>query len=115
MRRWLWSTGWLVPCLALLLASSARADRVPSSKAYYPTFPGTKPQVEVPYTTNGNSTLGVYQGVGPKITSSPVVDDSGQPGVQPVYNLIFYGSAQSFGDASNGAKERPPNTLRPGK
>lgn len=115
MRRWLQGMGLVVPCLALLLASSARADRVPSGKAYYPTAPGARPQIEVPYTTNGNSTLGVYQGVAPRIYNSPTVDDAKNPGVQPVYNLIFYGSAQGYGDANNGATERPPNTLRPGK
>jgi hypothetical protein len=115
MCRWRWGMGLLVPCLAVLVATSARADRVPSSKAYYPTFPGVRPQIDVPYTTNGNSTLGVYQGVGPRIYNSPTVQDVGNPGVKPVFNLIFYGSAQSFGDKSNGAEERPPNQLRPNK
>jgi hypothetical protein len=104
----------LVPCLGLLLASAARADRVPSSKAYYPTFPGVQPQITVPYVTNGFSTLGVYQGVAPRIFNSPNVADANVTGsAKPVFNLIFYGSGQGYGDASNGAAQRPPNELRP--
>jgi hypothetical protein len=106
-------TGLLVLGLCLLLTGVAQADRVPSSKASYPTYPGTRPQVTVPYTTNGNSTLGVYQGVGPRIYASPNVEDGKNPGVQPVFNLIFYGSSQSFGSASNGATPRPANELKP--
>ena len=112
MRPWRLGTGLLVVCLCLLLTSVAQADRTPSSKASYPTFPGSRPQVAVPYTTNGNSTLGVYQGVGPRIYASPNVEDAKNPGVKPVFNLIFYGSSQSFGDTNNGATQRPPNQLR---
>jgi hypothetical protein len=104
--------GLVVLCLALLLTTAARADRTPSSKAYYPTFPGTRPQVDVPYTTNGNSTLGVYQGVSPRIYASPSMENGNNPDVTPVFNLIFYGAKQSFGDASNGAEAGPPNQLR---
>jgi hypothetical protein len=35
------------------------------------------------------------------------VEDVKNPQARPVYNLIFYGSVQSFGDKSNGAVERP--------
>jgi hypothetical protein len=112
MRDWLWKMGLPILCLGLMLAPAARADRVPCSKASYPTCPGARPQVAVPYTTNGSSTLGVYQGVGPRIFNSPSVDDSKNPGAKPVFNLIFYGSSQGFGDASNGAAPRPPNQLR---
>jgi hypothetical protein len=113
MRGWHLGTALLVPCLALLLTTAARADRVPSEKASYPTYPGTRPQISVPYTTNGGSTLGVYQGVGPRIFSSPSVDvTKGTGPTKPVFNMIFYGSTQSFGDASNGATPRPPNQLR---
>lgn len=114
MQRWFWGIGLLVPCLGLLLASAARADRVPSSKAYYPTFPGVRPQIAVPYVTNGFSTLGVYQGVAPRIYNCPNVDDPKFTGTaKPVFNLIFYGSVQGYGDATNGAIQRPPNQLRP--
>ena len=114
MQRWRWGMGFGVLCLGLLLATAARADRVPSSKAYYPTFPGVRPQITVPYVTNGNSTLGVYQGVAPRIYNSPNVADSQVTGTgKPVFNLIFHGSTQGFGDASNGAQPRPGNDLRP--
>ena len=113
MKRWYWGVGLLVPCLALVLATAARADRVPSSKAYYPTDPGSRPQITVPYTTNGGSALGVYQGVAPSIYKSPSLNDPTAPGVKPVFNLIFYGSSQGYGGASNGAAQRPPNELKP--
>ncbi len=108
MQRWRWGMGLAVLCLGLLLAASARADRVPSSKAYYPTFPGVRPQITVPYTTNGGTTLGVYQGVAPRIYNSPNVADPQYAGsAKPVFNLIFYGSGQGYGDASNGARAAP--------
>jgi hypothetical protein len=95
--------------LALALtAAAARADRVPSQRV--PTYPalGTRPDVAVYYTTNGISTLGVYQGVAPRIYASPIVDDPTNPQAKPVFNLVFWGAVQSFGDRSNGATPRPP-------
>jgi hypothetical protein len=44
--------------------------------------------------------------VAPRIYSSPIVDDPRNPQARPVYNLIFYGGQQAFGDRSNGAAPR---------
>ncbi len=103
-----WAPG--LSALALVLtASTARADRLPSSRVPSPPpATGTRPDIFVPYTTNGYSTLGVAQGVAPKIYASPIVDDPKNPGAKPVYNLPFWGGVQSFGDRSNGAAPRPP-------
>ena len=45
--------------------------------------------------------------VAPRIYASPTVDDPKNPQAKPVYNIIFYGSVQSFGDRSNGAMPKP--------
>jgi hypothetical protein len=45
--------------------------------------------------------------VQPRIYSSPEVDNKVAPGVPRTYNLIFYGSKQTFGTASEGATSRP--------
>jgi hypothetical protein len=68
--------------------------------------------ITVPYlNSNGDSFKG--RSVAPRIYSSPVVDEPNKPAAKPVFNLIFYGSKQNFGDKSNGAGPRPANTLRP--
>ena len=90
-----------------LLTPAARAERVPSSKVQIEPQHGVKPDIRVPYTTNGNSNLGVANGVAPRIYSSPVVNDPANPQARPVFNLQFYGSVQAFGGASNGAMSRP--------
>ena len=60
----------------LLICGSARADRVPSRKAASLRCPGVRGDHTVPYTTNGFSTLGVWQGVSPYIYSAPEVYES---------------------------------------
>jgi hypothetical protein len=55
--------------------------------------------------TTGRSAFNGYS-VAPKVYSSPTVDDAKNPGSKPVYNIIFYGSKQAFGDTSNGATPR---------
>src|SRR5262245_52505179 len=89
------------------LTPPARAERVPSSRVQIAPQHGANPDIRVPYTTNGNSNLGVAQGVAPRIYSSPVIDDLKNPQVRQVYNLPFYGGIQAFGGASNGAMSRP--------
>jgi len=44
--------------------------------------------------------------VAPLIYKSPSVDDPKNPQAKPVFNLIFYGAKQGFGDKSNGAAPR---------
>jgi hypothetical protein len=68
---------------------------------------GARTDITVPYLTSGKSAF-ISGSVAPKIYSSPVVDDPNNPQSKPVYNLIFYGSKQSFGDRSNGATPRTP-------
>jgi hypothetical protein len=106
--------GGLALAVMLLGGAAAHADRVPSSKAVMPASPGARGDITVPYLTTGRTTLGAYS-VAPKIFATPNVQDTRNPAVKPVFNLIFYGSAQSFGDGNNGATQRPPNMLRPPK
>lgn len=104
MNRWHWGMGVLALALA---AGPAAADRTPLTRTKGQREHGTKPDISVPYTTNGNSAFGVYNGVGPRIYSSPNVSDAKNPQSRPVYNLIFYGATKSTGDKSEGAESRP--------
>jgi hypothetical protein len=101
--------------LTLALVGSSRADRTISSKTISLTTPGPRGDITNPYTTNGYTTLGVYQGVSPQVISNPLLIDPNNPQVQPNYNLIFYGSVKGFSDSSPGATSRPPNQLRPNR
>lgn len=105
----------LVLVALLALAGTAAADRVPSRKSEGLRDPGTRGDITVPYTTNGYSTLGVWQGVAPRIYSSPDVEDREYPDTRRVYNLPFWGGVQSFGDRSNGAVPRLPGPPFPSK
>jgi hypothetical protein len=96
----------------LLAAGSARAERTAGTKTAIIPSTGARADITVPYLTTGRSTL-MNGYVQPRIYSSPIVDDPKNPGVRPVYNLIFYGSQMSFGDQENGAVQRPPNQMRP--
>ena len=107
MHRWRWALGPLVLGFLVLTAGAVRADRVPSQKTVVPPQPGTRGDITVPYLTNGYTTLGVYQGVAPRIYASPILNDPNAPQARPVYNLIFYGASQAFGDKSEGAVSRP--------
>jgi hypothetical protein len=107
MNHWRWLTGTLTLGLFLIIAGTAHADRVPSRRAIGQKSTGARIDISVPYTTNGRSAFGVYQGVSPRIYASPIVDDPAHPQSKPVYNLIFWGSVQSFGDKSNGATPKP--------
>jgi hypothetical protein len=106
------AAGLLLLGLWLLAVGQARAERVPSTKTVILPNPGARGDLTVPYTTNGRTTLGVYNGVGPYIYGSPVLPDPANPQGRPVFNLPFYGGGQAFGTLSNGAVPRPPNNLR---
>lgn len=99
----------------LLLAATADAGRVPSSRVISPRSPGTAGDITVPYTTNGRSTLGVYHGVAPRIEAYPVLDNSPLPKIQNVYNLPFYGSRLGPSPIGIAATPREPNILRPAR
>jgi hypothetical protein len=103
--------------LALLLDAGVRADyipgaRTPSSKAGSSAIPGARGDITVPYLTSGGTTLGVANGVAPVIYSAPQQDNRAAPGIQPNFNLIYYGSAKAFSSVSVGATQRQPNVLR---
>jgi hypothetical protein len=105
MNRWHFGASLLT--LVLLANSPLWAERVPSSRVPSPPpATGSRPDIFVPYTTNGYSVLGGYK-VAPRIYSSPTVDDPKNPGARPTFNLPFYGSVMSFGDRSNGAVSKP--------
>ena len=111
MHRWRWLVGPLALGLLALTADAVRADRVPSQKTVVPRDPGTRGDITVPYLTNGYTALGVYQGVAPRIYASPVVNDPNAPQARPVFNLIFYGATQAFGDKNEGAVSRPKTVV----
>jgi hypothetical protein len=102
----------LVLVALAMLAGPADAARVPSSKVPSRPSTGGRTDIFVPYLTNGVSTLGVANGVSPRIYARPTVNDPVNKGVLPVYNLIFYGSKQSFNSSNPGAIPRRPNNLR---
>lgn len=111
MNRWRWAAGALALGLMLTAATSAEA-RVPMTRTAGQKSTGSRNDMTVPYTTNGKTAFGVYNGVAPKIYASPVVDDPSNPQSKPVFNLIFWGSVQSFGDKSNGAIPRSGQQIR---
>ena len=99
----------------MAVAGAAEAGRVPSRKAEGQRDPGVRGDITVPYTTNGYTALGVYQGVGPAIYAAPTVSDTKNAGVLPVFNLIYYGSSTGVSSYNPGAEPRPANKLRPNK
>jgi hypothetical protein len=96
----------LAGVLLLALAGPARADKIITQRATDYRSLGTRPEIFVPYTTNGRSAILWSNYVAPRIYASPTVDDPVHPQVKPVFNLIYYGSTQGFGDRSNGATPR---------
>lgn len=109
MRRWYLTTGGLALGLLLVAAAAAEAGRVPITRTAGQKSTGARIDETVPYTTNGNTTFGVFSGVSPKIYSSPIVDDPKFPQSKPVYNLQFWGATRSFGGKSDGATPKPAN------
>jgi hypothetical protein len=95
------AVGPLALGLVLLTAGTAAADRVVSQKAVSIRSPGVRGDITVPYTTNGFSTLGVWQRVSPYIYSAPEVYESysvNQPAAYagPVYNPYYYSTLQGY-------------------
>jgi hypothetical protein len=100
-----WLTGALVMGVLFLGNGVARAERTPMTRTPGQYSTGARLDHSVPYLTTGSQAFGAYS-VAPRIYASPTVDDPTNPQVKPVFNLPFYGSVQSFGDASNGAQPR---------
>jgi hypothetical protein len=98
----------LAALLALGITIFASADalaRTPTMRTTGQRDPGVKGDHAVPYLTTGNSAF--FSGfVGPQIISCQNVIDPVSSNAKPVYNIIFYGAKQSFGDKFNGATSR---------
>lgn len=105
MSGWRWFTAALAVALVGVAAGVAQAGRIPMVRTAGQRNHGTRPDQTVPYLTNGDSGFGAYS-IGPKVSSSPQVDDPKNPQAKPVYTIIFYGSVQGFGGKNNGAVER---------
>jgi hypothetical protein len=100
----------------LVAATQASADRVPSRKVEIVPSSGSRIDITVPYVTNGRSTLGVWNGVAPKILSDPGLGNRADaPQARPVTNIIYYGSTLYPNSEFGGAMPRKPNQLRPTK
>jgi hypothetical protein len=108
-------TRFLAVVVLVALAGTAQANRVPSRKAEGFRTGGARGDITIPYDTNGYSTLGVWNFVGPYIYANPVVSPPRNAGVLPVFNLIYYGSKQGTSATNPGAEPRKANVLRPGK
>jgi hypothetical protein len=93
MNRFRRAGGPLALGLVLLIAGGASADRVPSQKVLSTRNPGVRGDMTVPYTTNGYSTLGVYQGVYPYIYSAPEVYESYSVNLPVVYTRLEWRSS----------------------
>jgi hypothetical protein len=105
MRRFFTLAGLVLFSLCLLATETAQAGRTPSIRTEGLRDPGVRGDAFVAYLTTGYSAF--FSGtVGPKVVASPIVDDPKNPGVKPVFNIIFYGGKQSFGDKFNGATPR---------
>jgi hypothetical protein len=102
MNRWRWLAGAVAVAVLAAMAASASAARVPTTRTEGEKSSGSRTDITVPYLTTGGSAF-MPGAVAPRIYSSPIVDDPSAPQTRPVYNLIFYGGKQSFGDRSNGA------------
>jgi hypothetical protein len=102
MNRWRWLAVALALGTLTALADAASAARTPTMRTEGTRSTGTRVDISVPYLTTGASAF-MPGSVAPRIYSSPIVSDPVNPQARPVFNLIFYGARQSFGDKSNGA------------
>src|SRR5258707_10636901 len=99
MNRFRWLAGLLVLGIVVAFAGTASAERTKSTRTNGQKSTGARDDITVPYLNNDKNAFRAYS-VATKITSSPIVDDPKNPQVKPVYNIIFYGAIQSFGDQS---------------
>ena len=106
MQRLPWLAIFLALCMLFAEAGLAGAAHVPSMRTSGFRTSWPKSDVTVPYLTTGRSAF-MPGAVAPFIYASPVVDDPNYRQTKPVFNLIFYGAVQAFGDRSNGAMPKP--------
>jgi hypothetical protein len=106
MIRWQLRMTALVLGLLVSGAGMAQAGRTPTTRTSGEKSSGARTDITVPYTTTGKSAF-MSGSVAPRIYSSQSVDDRKNPGARPVYNLIYYGAKQGYGDKSNGATPKP--------
>jgi hypothetical protein len=101
----------------VLVLGSARADqyvsgaRTTGTRVTAPYTPGARGDITVPYLTSGNS-LQLGNGVAPIVYAAPTLSNPAAPGIEPNYNLIYYGAAKGFSGVSVGSTQRAPNQLR---
>src|SRR5262245_31547862 len=93
--------GVLAVGLLACLASPAFA-RTPMVRSEGQRFHGTRPDLTVPYLTNGYSAFGAYY-VAPRVYAAPMVDNPAIPGTKPTFNLPHYGARMGFSGFANGA------------
>ncbi len=105
MNRWRLVTGLAMLGALVFGAGKVEAGRTVGMRTAGPRSNGVRSDITVPYLTTGRSAF-MPNFVSPRIYTSPVVNDPKYPQAKPVFNLIFYGSQQGFGDYSNGAKPR---------
>jgi hypothetical protein len=91
--------------MAIVCANHAQASGAPVTRTPGMRSNGARGDMTVPYLTTWRSAF-MSGYVAPRIYASPIVDDIRNPQAKPVFNLIFYGSREGFGDRSNGATPR---------
>ncbi len=106
MNRWFWLAVLGGAAFLFLGGESVQAGRTVSMRVQGQRVAGVRQDITVPYLTSWYTTIlpGTY--VSPRIYASPNVDSLNYPQSMPVFNLIYYGSRQGFGDRSDGAKPR---------
>ena len=103
MRKTFWIPGLLTAAFLMAGSGLAQAGRVPTVRTSGFNSSGARSDITVPYLTTGKSAF-MSGSVAPQILISPNVDSVRNPQVVPVFNLIFYGARQGFGDRFNGAE-----------
>jgi len=108
MKRWFGGAALALAAMLVAGTNPAQAGRTISMRVQVQHNLGARQDVTVPFLTTGKSTIMPGTSVAPIIYSSQNVDDAKNPQMVPVYNLIYQGARQGFGDRSNGAKARVP-------
>jgi hypothetical protein len=101
-----WATTLAVLALGILSAAPVRAERTSGTRMPTVLNNGARGDITVPYMITGRSTMMVNGYSAPNYYATPIVDDTRNPGVRPVYNVYsFYGATKTHG-ATEGASPR---------